>query len=234
MESDRVLADAAYLLGGNKACTTNRKTDNSVGWHLWKFEILGGENIPLNGNFILAPNHESHLDGLWVWTAIHMGIQNKTILNTVDFAKICCLAKEEHLDSSVSKLFMNLVGGIPVDRSGNTAPALRQCEECLKNGYYVLIHPEGTRTRNGEMNHFKKGAAEMAIRTRTNIIPVTISGAREIFNPENRLPRIFDRKKLSRYKLTISFGKAINPVEKNVCEITTELEKCVRGGRGVL
>lgn len=200
-----------------------------ISCHLWSFEISGEENIPSNGNFILAPNHESHLDGIWVWTAICMGIRNKTILNAVDFRKICCLAKEEHLEHGFSKFFMSLVGGIPVDRTGNTLPALKRCEECLKNGYYVLIHPEGTRTRDGEIKHFKKGAAEMAFRTGTTIIPVTITGAREIYKPENKLPKVFNKKNHSRYKLSISFGEAISPAEQNVCEMTTSLEKRVRG-----
>ena len=67
---------------------------------LWKFEVDGIENIPETGNYIICPNHESHLDGLWVWTA--MGKKNPGIKN------ICCMAKYEHLLDRSSRFWMTM------------------------------------------------------------------------------------------------------------------------------
>lgn len=185
---------------------------------LWKFEVNGVENIPKEKNYILCPNHESHLDGLWVWSANPY----KNIL------KICCLAKQEHLDSKVSQFGLAVLGGIPVDRYGNPLPAMKRCSKCIKDEQYsVLIHPEGTRTRDGKMNEFKSGSAKLSIDTGVSIIPVRIDGAREIYNPDSMLPKVFNWKKLSRFTLKISFGKPITPEGKSVKEITLLLKKAV-------
>ena len=53
----------------------------------------------------------------------------------------------------------------------------------------LLIHPEGTRSRTGALGEFKQGAAQLAIKTKINVIPVCISGAYEIYPPNRKLPR---------------------------------------------
>lgn len=170
---------------------------------LWKFEVCGLENIPVTGNYILAPNHEGHLDGLWVLSCL----QN----SNMQYEKICCMAKQEHLDADFSRKFMNMLGGIPVDRTGNTAKAIHRAIECVNQGYYFLIHPEGTRSRNGEMGEFKEGTALIAYQTGVPIIPVRIEGARAIYPPDRKIPRFFDFKRLQRYRLKITFCSLIEP-----------------------
>ena len=140
---------------------------------LWKFKVSGIENIPPSSNYILCPNHQSHFDSLWVWAAI--GIER------INPAKICCLAKQEHLDSKQSRLGLTLLGGIPVDRSGNTVPAMKRALECITiENYNILIHPEGTRTLDGNIQEFKGGAAKLAIDANVPLIPVRIDGAWDI------------------------------------------------------
>lgn len=193
--------------------------------HIWKFEIEGLENIPKEGNFILAPNHESHLDGLWVWTALYEGVRKSEVENKINWLKICCMAKQEHLEHKFSKWFMNLVGGIPVDRGGNSIPAMVRCEDCIRNGYYFLIHPEGTRSRNGELGTLKAGVATLAINTKKKIIPVVISGAREIYNPNRKMPHFYNFDKKEKYKLKIEFLNPISPNKLKKEEIIERLEK---------
>lgn len=182
---------------------------------IYNIKVFGVENIPNNENYILCPNHESHFDGMWVWTAID---------SKVDFNKICCLAKQEHLKHWITRMGLTMVGGIPVDRTGNTAPAIERALQCLKNDKcFMLIHPEGTRTRTGKLGEFKQGAAKLSIESGVKIIPVCINGAYEIFPPDRKLPRLFDWKHFCKYPLKIQFGTPIEPNGKNAAEITEEI-----------
>ncbi|MDR2589977.1 MAG: 1-acyl-sn-glycerol-3-phosphate acyltransferase [Oscillospiraceae bacterium] len=181
---------------------------------VWRFNVTGVENIPTGKNYILCPNHQSHFDSLWIWTAI--GEKN------VDLYKICCLAKQEHLDSSSSRKGLLMLGGIPVDRRGNTVPAMQRALACIKDGYTMLIHPEGTRTLDGKIHEFKGGAAKLAIDANVPLIPVRIEGAWNVFPPHRKRPKIFSWK--GSYPLSISFGKPIKPDGKSVEELTVQLQ----------
>lgn len=184
---------------------------------LWKFEVEGLENIPKSGNYILCPNHQTHLDGLWTFS----------FLPKKELEKIKCLAKQEHLETKVTRFFLRMLGGIPVDRSGNPAPAMKRCLECLREEKsIVLIHPEGTRTKTGKMGIFKAGAAALAIDSGKKIIPVSISGGTEVYPPQNKLPHVFGRK--GRYRIKISFGQAIEPENLTPDEMIALIENSIR------
>lgn len=62
-----------------------------------------------------------------------------------------------------------------------------------KEGNFFLIHPEGTRTRDGKLGAFKDGAAKIAIETGLTIIPVAIEGGYEIWPYDRKLPETRDK-----------------------------------------
>jgi long-chain acyl-CoA synthetase len=190
----------------------------------WRFKVSGLENIPKCGKYILAPNHQSHFDGLWIWSAIGG--------KRVNFNKICCLAKQEHLNSSGSRFMLVMLGGIPIDRSGNAAPAIKRAFACIQSDYTMLIHPEGTRTRDGKMQEFKGGAAKLAIDADVPIIPVRIDGAWDIFPPHRKRPKIFRFGK--RYPLIITFGKPVAADGKSVEELTALVQSEVKRLGGMM
>lgn len=160
----------------------------------YSFETQGLENIPPNGPFIICSNHQSHLDGMWIMIASE---------GKIALEQSCCMAKREHLEHRFSRVGMRIMGGIPVERSGNTSPAMKRTVECLRDGKIVLVHPEGTRTNNGKLGDLKKGIEKLALETDVPILPVRIEGAYEIFPRNRRLPRIFHKN--GRYKLSVQF-----------------------------
>ena len=162
----------------------------------YRFEVEGVENIPSNGPYIIAANHQSHLDGMWIMAAGREKIK---------LENFCCMAKQEHLDSRVSRRGLRITGGIPVARGANTSPALKRVLECLKMKKIVLIHPEGTRTPNGRLGSFKLGVERLATEADVVVLPVKIEGAYEIYPKGKRLPHIFRRK--GKYVLKIHFFK---------------------------
>ncbi|MBS6196032.1 MAG: AMP-binding protein [Clostridiales bacterium] len=191
---------------------------------VWKIEVRGLENIPESGKYILCPNHQSHLDGLWVWSAL------KNHFPGAD--KICCMAKQEHLQSRFSHFWMTMLGGVPVNRTGNTLPAIQRCRDSLKTEKNcLLIHPEGTRTRDGKIGNFKKGAAIIALGTGYPIIPVRITGAYDIFPYMRRYPKWMDIARGKRYKLQIEFMKQISPKGETKESLTEKLYQAVAFGK---
>lgn len=198
-----------------KDCRSFRRFMNISG-KFWKFEVSGRENIDPNENYIFCPNHESHFDGMWIVGQLDERIQKS----------ICSVAADYLFEKKVYRQGVIFMGGIPVHRSGNSAPAMKRALECIsREGYSLIIHPEGTRTRNGALGAFKQGAATLSIDSGVKIIPVCIDGAREVFPPNRLVPRFFDWRHLRKYTIRITFGTPISPENQTAEEITGEIRR---------
>ncbi|MBR0140647.1 MAG: 1-acyl-sn-glycerol-3-phosphate acyltransferase, partial [Ruminococcus sp.] len=181
---------------------------------IYKFEVEGTENLSAGSQYIFCPNHESHLDGLWVISALK---------GHIDCRNFSCLAKQEHLNNMLSRFMLRVLGGIPIDRSGNPAPALSRAIQVLKESdVQFLVHPEGTRTRTGVMGKFKKGVAELSIDSGIPLVPVFIKGAYQIFPADRLLPRFYDFREHKQLPIKIVFGKPIMPDKNETPATLTE------------
>lgn len=186
---------------------------------LYRFEVSGLETLDLGEKYIFCPNHESDLDCMWVWAALS---------DAVDINDTCALIAAEHLDKTVSRRVFRIVGGIPIERKGDFAPALKRAFTVLKKEkQFLLIHPEGTRTRSGKLGKFKKGAALISQKSGVKVVPVYISGAREIFPVYRKTPKVFDIVGMRKYPLHIRFGTPIDPAGKTAEQITDEIKRQV-------
>ncbi len=184
---------------------------------LYNFNVIGTENIPQYENYILCSNHINNLDPIWLLAA----------MNRTDYRKICCLAAIHLFKNKRTRGMFNMVGSIPVDRSGNTAPALKRCKECLNDGYSLIIFPEGARTRDGKMQPFKNGTALLSVETGKPIVPARIDGGYEIFPRKKELPRFFNFKKMRKFTLLITFGEPIYPNGDEPQAITDKLREAI-------
>lgn len=189
---------------------------------LWKVKPNGSENLPDDGGFILAPNHESHLDVLWVYSCLPKGFKKR----------LRSLAKKELFDSPFTKFLAEECGGVPVDRGGNVQSAVTKGVEILSNKNCLLIHPEGTRSRTGTIGEFHRGAAHLAIQTQSPLIPVYINGSFEIFPPKQKIPNFINWNRFSKYKVNVYFGKPIYPSKEKrgldaEMELTAQLKLAV-------
>jgi long-chain acyl-CoA synthetase len=171
---------------------------------LWKIEVIGKENIPKTGSFILAANHTSHLDAYWVLSIL----EPEQRRNTFTFAK------KEHFESSSTRLLVEMINSIPIDRTGNFTFALNEGLDKLKIGCNLLIFPEGTRSKDGSLGTLRLGTAHLALRSLVPIIPIYISGGSDIYSTHDSFPRLFDFKNMGRRKVTIVIGKPIQPILK--------------------
>jgi 1-acyl-sn-glycerol-3-phosphate acyltransferase len=148
---------------------------------LWRVEVGGLEHVPATGGAIFCPNHTSVIDSFF--------------LPLVLPRRITFVGKAEYLDSWKTRYLFPAMGMIPIDRTGGDAAerALNTAARVIEAGEFFGIYPEGTRARDGRLHRGRTGAARLALRTGAPIIPVGITGTRDIQPPDAKVPRPFKR-----------------------------------------
>jgi 1-acyl-sn-glycerol-3-phosphate acyltransferase len=133
----------------------------------------GRENLPAAGGALLVSNHLSHLD------VFVLGLGVPRPLNYV--------ARSSLFVPPLGALIRS-VGGFPIDREGSGTAGLKETLRRLKAGGIVLIFPEGTRSRDGELGPLKPGIAALA-RARVPIVPAAVAGTFEAWPADRAFPR---------------------------------------------
>ena len=131
-----------------------------------RLTITGTENIPAQGPFILAANHQSYLDGLLVLA----GLPWDTV------GQCYFYAKEDHFRSAMRQRIARHHNIILMERA-NLKDSILKMAEVLKQGKNVVIFPEGSRTHDGKVGAFKKTFAILSQELGVPVLPVRISGA---------------------------------------------------------
>lgn len=141
---------------------------------LAKVRVTGGEKLPREGAFVLAPNHYSEFDPLIVALAVWR------IGRAPRF-----MAKESLFKVPVLGWVLRRTGMIPVARSSSASAAkqtLKQSAELVEHGRGVIVYPEGTLTRDPDMwpMRGKSGAVRLALADGIPLIPMAHWGTQEI------------------------------------------------------
>lgn len=129
---------------------------------IYRVKILGKENIPEKGSFILCGNHVHALDA--------------PIIVVTAKRKIRFMAKEELYKNKILAFLGKIFEVIPVKRGTADIDAIKASMKALKNGDILGIFPEGTRNGMAKSASIKAGAAFMALKTNTPVIPVGVKG----------------------------------------------------------
>ena len=145
--------------------------------------VEGLENIPAEGPAILASNHLSFSDSIF--------------LPLMTPRRITFLAKADYfvgrgIKGKLTKGFMKGAGQVPIDRSGGRASegAIGKGVEILNGGELLGIYPEGTRSPDGRLYRGKTGIARMALEAGVPVIPVAMINTFDIQPPGQVMPRI--------------------------------------------
>src|SRR5690606_22546159 len=113
-------------------------------------------------------NHTSHLD---------MGVI-KVVLGEQGERLTALAARDYFFDTDLKRLyFENFSNLIPMEREGSFKESLLLASEALKQGYNLLIFPEGTRSADGKMADFKPTLGYLALQQNVDILPIWIGGA---------------------------------------------------------
>jgi len=153
----------------------------------------GLENLPEQA-CIIAPNHQSILDGFLVASLF----KRKFMKNTFVYAK------EKHFRGPFLRYLANRNNIILVDVNKDLKLSIQKLAEALKKGKNLLIFPEGTRSLNGKLGEFKQTFAILSQELKVPVIPVMIKGSYNILPSGSRFPKLFR-------KVQIEFLHAVYP-----------------------
>ena len=158
---------------------------------VYRIRVEGKEHLPREGAVILAANHRSFLDSIFIPLLVSR--------------RVTFVAKAEYFDDPKTAWFFRAVGQIPIRREGGSASegALAAAREVLATGGVFGIYPEGTRTRDGYLHKGRTGVARLALSTGAPLVPVGMVGTDECQPTDAKLPRLFR-------KVTIRFGPPLS------------------------
>lgn len=168
--------------------------------NFFKFEVIGTENIPSEGNLIIAANHKSNLDPIFVASAV-----NKK-------RKMTAIAKEELFKNKILAKILNKVEIIPINRQNPGLGTIKRILKYIKNDYALVMFPEGTRSKTDDFNNAKAGLSLFATKAKAEIVPCTIYSSYKLFKPAK-----------------IYFGKPISLEEYYKQKLTSEDHERISG-----
>jgi 1-acyl-sn-glycerol-3-phosphate acyltransferase len=162
---------------------------------LWRPEITGLEHIPAEGGAILASNHLSIVDSIFLPFMVD---------RPVTFA-----AKSEYFTGTrpidrITSAYMRATNQLSVDRAQARAgqDMLEAALGLLHEGALFGIYPEGTRSPDGRLYRGRTGIGWLALNSGLPVIPVAMSGTDRVLPPGHRVPRVA--------KIRISVGKPLS------------------------
>lgn len=145
--------------------------------------VKGLDNVPAEGAAILASNHLSFSDSIFMPLMVPR--------------PVVFLAKSEYftgkgIKGKLTATFFRLTNQLPMDRSGGAASALslNAGMDVLKNGSLLGIYPEGTRSPDSRLYRGKVGVARLALQARVPVIPVAMIGTDKVQPIGKRMPNI--------------------------------------------
>lgn len=156
----------------------------------------GIENIPTDGPVILAGNHLSFIDSVFMPVFVR---------RPVSF-----LAKSEYFTGKgikgwATRIFMKMTGQLPIDRSGGKASeaSLNTGLRVLGNGEILALYPEGTRSPDGRLYRGRTGIARMALEAGCPVVPIAMVGSNTAMPIGSKWPKRHPR-------IEVRFGEPLD------------------------
>ncbi len=178
------------------------------------FRVEGREQLQGEGPYIFVANHSSHLDAPLLLAALPLQLR----------LRLRVAAAADYFFTLRWKGFLvtTLLNAFPFERRGpGCTESLQYAEQLLGSGCSVLLFPEGTRSLDGRLQPFKRGAGKLALATGACVVPAWIDGAYAALPKGARFPR--------RQHVTISFGASLRfAPQSQLPDIVAEIERGVR------
>ncbi len=161
---------------------------------LYHVRVKGLENVPRSGGAIIAANHRSFLDSIFIPLVIRR-------------RQVVYLAKAEYFKSRRTGWFFRSMGQIPLERTGGKSShrALSAALEVLRSGKLLGIYPEGTRSPDGRLHRGRTGVVRLALAAGVPVVPCGAIGTEEVMPKGAKLPLLRGRPRVE-----IRFGPALD------------------------
>jgi len=192
---------------------------------LWRPEITGSEHIPAAGGAILASNHLSIVDSIFLPFMVD---------RPVTFA-----AKSEYFTGTrpidrITGAYMRATNQLSVDRAQARAgqDMLEAALGLLRGGALFGIYPEGTRSPDGRLYRGRTGIGWLALNSGLPVIPVAMSGTDRVLPPGHRVPRMGKIRITVGEPLTFESYRDLPSAARQRRAITDEVMRCIQALSG--
>ena len=192
---------------------------------LWRPEIIGSEHIPASGGAILASNHLSIVDSIFLPLMVD---------RPVTFA-----AKSEYFTGTrpidrLTGAYMRATKQLSVDRAEARAglDMLEAALGLLRQGGLFGIYPEGTRSPDGRLYRGRPGIGWLALNSGLPVIPVAMSGTDRVLPPRHRVPRMAKIKIRIGEPLTFESVQALPSASRQRRAITDDVMNAIQALSG--
>ncbi|MFQ5989838.1 MAG: lysophospholipid acyltransferase family protein [Candidatus Methylomirabilales bacterium] len=155
---------------------------------VFRFQVVGKEEVPPTGGVILAANHVSYVDPVFIGVALAE-------------RQLHFMAKEELFRSPLLGALMRELNAFPVRRRQVDHAGIRQCLRLLEKGEVLLIFPEGTRGDGLALGKAEEGIGFLAVHAGCPVIPVHVKGTDKVLPRGQRIPRV--------HPVTVYFGRPL-------------------------
>ena len=150
--------------------------------------VIGFENLPKKGGFIVASNHLSYLD--------------PQIIGMCMWRRFSYVAKDSLFKNEFASFILHQVGAFPIKRDTSDFRGIREILRRLKMGCPVVIFPEGTRGVGGRAKKPQQGIGLVAVKSKVPVIPCFVSGSDKVLPPGAKF--------FKRHLVTVTFGKPMH------------------------
>ena len=198
------------------------------GWALMPFtrylstlEVRGIEHVHGTGPFIFAANHTSNLDTPLVLSALPASQRRRTV--------VAAAMDNFFMDSRTAFRTVLVFNAIPIERHKVNRRSAQLALELVEDHWNLLIYPEGGRTPNGQLQEFKGGAAYLAERARSVVIPTYIHGAGHLQAPKYaKAPVYLNLPRERRHHVIVAFGPQLRcGDDENIRRFNTRIKDAV-------
>ncbi|MBB75935.1 MAG: 1-acyl-sn-glycerol-3-phosphate acyltransferase [Planctomycetaceae bacterium] len=160
---------------------------------LFRLRCRGRGQVPASGGALICCNHQSNIDPVVIGLCCDRQLIYLARKSLFRFGPFACLIR--------------FYGAISIDRDGAGLTGIKGILRQLKKERLVLMFPEGTRSRDGQIAPFKPGLCALARRARVPLVPVALDGAYDVLPRGRWWPR--------RTTVRVSFGPPIWPDAMN-------------------
>jgi long-chain acyl-CoA synthetase len=162
---------------------------------LCRLQVHGLSHVPDRGPYLITPNHASYVDGFALGAALEFRLVRQ--LNFLGF--------QQFFQNPATVMFGKAYRVIHVDADTYLFQALQAAAYVLRQGEFLCVFPEGSRSIDGQIKPFKKGVSILAKELNLPLLPVRILGSFDIWPRGKRFPRLLP--------LTIVFGPPVTVQE---------------------
>lgn len=144
----------------------------------FRIEVVDAGRLPRTGPVILAANHRSFMDSIFLAGAVPR--------------RVSFLAKAEYFERKATSWAFRATGQIPLRRGSpaGARAAMQAALDVLARGRIVGVYPEGTRSRDGRLQRGRLGPVRLAVASGAPIVPVGLIGTEQVQAPGEALPHI--------------------------------------------